>query len=86
MKIFNKYPGNVSTGPNTVIELDGKPLSGVTFLKIELKPAKIAKVTIEMMVEMESIELDCDLKLIGQKDNPKLVHTISKFESEPVSS
>ncbi len=84
IRISNKNPGQISTGANTTIELDGQKLSGVTFLKIELKPGRVAKVTMEMCVSVDDIEIDADLKLTGQKTPVKLVQTISKFESEIV--
>lgn len=84
IRISNKKPGEISTGANTQIELDGQKLAGVTFLKLELKPGKVAKVTIEMCVSVDDIEIDSDLKLVSQKNPVKLVQTISKFESDVV--
>lgn len=84
IRISNKKPGEISTGANTQIELDGQKLSGVTFLKIELKPGRVAKVSMEMCVSIDDIEIDTDLKLTGQKTPVKLVQTISKFESDVV--
>jgi hypothetical protein len=57
LSIKNKQPGTLSTGANTLIELDGKPLRGVTFLKLECKPANVVKVTMEMYAEVEA-EID----------------------------
>lgn len=82
--ISNKNPGEISTGANTQIEIDGNPLKGVTYLKIEVKPGKVAKITMEMVVSIDDIELDADMKLVGQKHPVKLVQTISKFESDIV--
>lgn len=79
--IRNKEPGTLSKGANTVIELNGKAIPGVTFLKLEIKPKNIARLTLEMLVSIDDVELDADLKLVGIKNNPKLVSTLSKYES-----
>lgn len=84
LRISNRCPDQISTGANTTVELDGQKLGGVTFLKIELKPKKVAKVTIEMCVSLDDIELDANMKLVGQKTPVKLVNTISKYESDPI--
>ena len=84
IRISNKNPGNYLTGANTLVELDGQLLSGVTFLKVELKPGKLAKVTVEMVVDIDCLEIDANLKLTGQKQPVKIVRTISKFESDVV--
>ena len=42
-----------STGFNSHVLLDGKPLKGVTFAKVELKPRNIAKVVIELIADIE---------------------------------
>ena len=46
--------GNITTGANVQVLLDGQPIKGLSFLKLELKPSKIAKVTMEMYVEVDS--------------------------------
>jgi hypothetical protein len=57
LKIRNKEPGRISKGANTIITLDNIVLPTVSFLKIEIKAAKIAKVMMEMYVDLD-IELD----------------------------
>jgi len=84
ISIKNRSPGTISTGANTVVEIDGKPLPGITFLKIEIKPKGLAKVTLECIVDIDCLELDSDLKLIRQKTEPKLISVLSKFETEIV--
>lgn len=84
IRISNKNPGQMSTGANTLVELDGKPVAGITFLKVEVKPGKVAKVTMEMCVSIDDIEMDTDMRLVGQKADPKLVRTLSKFETDVV--
>lgn len=51
--VKNKNPGSVSTGANTEVTLDGVPLRGVSFLKLEFKAAKTAKVIMEMYCDVE---------------------------------
>lgn len=46
--------GNLTTGANVVIELDGQPVKGCTFLKIELKPNRVAKVVMELVAEVDA--------------------------------
>lgn len=54
--IKQRVPDQVSTGFNTEVFLDGKPLKGVTFLKIEMKPRKVTKVVIELVSEVEVLD------------------------------
>lgn len=82
ISIKNRTPGQISTGANTIVEIGGKPMPGLTFLKIEIKPNGIAKVTMECCVDIDCLELDSDLKLVSQKTEPKLVPVLSKFESK----
>lgn len=58
--------GKLTTGANTEILLDGKPLQGITFFKFEAKPSKIAKVCIEMVAEV-GIDLNAKLNLSDPK-------------------
>lgn len=53
IKISNRNPATPLTGFNAIVEIDGQPLKGVTFLKLELKPNKIAKIVIEMVADVE---------------------------------
>lgn len=85
IRVSNKNPGSLSTGANTQVELDGQKIGGITYLKIEIKPAKVVKVTMEMYVSIDDIEIDADMKLTGQKSPVKMVNTISKFESDVVT-
>lgn len=45
--------GKVMTGANTEVLLNGKPLPGLTGIKFEVKAASIAKVTLEMIAEVD---------------------------------
>lgn len=45
--------GKISVGANVDVRLDDKPLGNLSFLKIEIKAARIAKVTMEMYVEVD---------------------------------
>lgn len=46
--------GRVTTGANVQVELDGKKIPMLSFLKFELKPAKVAKVVMEMYVQLDA--------------------------------
>ncbi|NJO49790.1 MAG: hypothetical protein HC840_10465 [Leptolyngbyaceae cyanobacterium RM2_2_4] len=48
--------GKISTGANTQVFLDDKPLNGVKFLKAEFHARRLTKVLIEMYVELGEIE------------------------------
>lgn len=78
----------VATGANVEIFLDDKKLNNISFLKIDLKAAKVAKVTMEMYVQ-----LDVDLpinEMIEQKiasvegytmdGKPLAIKTIGNYE------
>lgn len=49
--LLSKTPGLPLTGINTILEIDGKPLRGVTEFKVEVGVGKLAKVTIEMCAD-----------------------------------
>ncbi len=53
LKIRNKAPGTCSTGANTVVELDGKKLPMLSFLKLEFHSRRVTKVTMEMFVDVD---------------------------------
>ncbi len=69
LKIRNKEPGKISKGANTIVTLDDVALPTVSFLKIEIKAAKVAKVMMEMYVDLD-IELDTepDIKEVKLRD------------------
>lgn len=52
LKVRNKVPG-ISTGANTIVELDGVPLKTLSFLKLEFNSRKTTKVTMEMYVDVD---------------------------------
>jgi len=52
--IKNKNPGTLLSGANADITLDGQPIKGISFLKVEIKPNKLAKVSLEMYCDIES--------------------------------
>jgi len=61
LKISNRNPGSVSTGFNTVVELDGQPLKGATSIKFETSVKNISKVTIELLAD---VEIDADIESV----------------------
>lgn len=63
LSIKSKEPGKVSTGANTIVELDGKPLNYVKFLKLEFHSRRATKVQLEMYVEVEEIDVDTPLNM-----------------------
>lgn len=79
LKVRNKQPG-ITTGANVQVELDDKRLDNLSFLKIELKPKKVAKVTMEMYVEIdveiEGFDSDVSTKEVG----PLPVSVLSSLE------
>lgn len=52
--------GKLSKGANMIVELDGVPVRGATFVKFEVKAGGIAKVMIEMFAEVE-VEANVEL-------------------------
>ena len=63
LSVKSKTPGKVSVGANTLVELDGKPLEGVKFLKMEFHSRRVTKVQLEMYVEVENIDVDVPLNM-----------------------
>lgn len=57
--VRNKNPGTISTGMNTEVLIDGKPLKYARFVKIEVKANGVAKVILEVLGEVD-IELDAE--------------------------
>ena len=55
-----KDPEKPLTGMNAIVTLDGVEMKGLTFLKLELKPNKIAKILIEMVA---SVDVEGDVSL-----------------------
>lgn len=53
LKIRNKNPGSISTGANTEVELDGKRIPNLSFLKLEFHSRRVTKVTMEMLVDVD---------------------------------
>jgi hypothetical protein len=54
----------LTTGANVMLELDDKPLKGVKFLKLELKAANVAKVLMEMYVNL-NVDINVQDKVIS---------------------
>lgn len=81
LRITQRAPG-VSTGSKTSVELDGKPLPYIKFLKLEFHAAKTTKVTMEMYVEVDEIEIEgleldlTDIVKIKGKD-----YVVGKYEN-----
>lgn len=85
LTVRNKAPGTISTGANTEVLLDGKPLKGVSFLKIEIKPKNVTKVTMEMYCEVE-VEADVDLQKTWVNPDEEIkigdaIYVLSKYEA-----
>lgn len=55
LSIRTRNPDGILTGANAQLELDGQPLKGVTFLKLEIKAGKVAKLTLEMVTALDQI-------------------------------
>jgi hypothetical protein len=45
--------GQITVGANTLVELNGQPLGNVSFIKIEIGAKRVAKVMMEMFVELD---------------------------------
>lgn len=60
ISIRNMKPGEISSGMNTEVLIDGKPLKLCKFAKVEFHSKRLTKVTIEMFadVEIEDIEVE----------------------------
>jgi hypothetical protein len=76
--IRNKHPDSVSTGANTEILLNGMPLPSVSFVKIEIKAKKIAKVMLEMYANVE-IDLSTHPELREVTPKPGPVYAVGKY-------
>ena len=79
--------GKVSHGSNTVVEIDGIPVPGCTFVKIECKPTKMTKVVLEMYAEVDAEtyanlpEAEPKKKGWKSKDGKHYaVHAVSSYE------
>ncbi len=59
VKNRSEFENQTTTGASAQIFIDGKPLKGVSFFKFEVKPCKVAKITIEMYANVE-LEIDLD--------------------------
>lgn len=55
--VRNREPGKIATGANTQVLLDGHEMKGLTFIKVQVKSRNVAKVTFEMLGELD-IDLD----------------------------
>lgn len=80
LSIRNTKDG-ISTGANTEVLLDGKPLKAVRFIKIECSSTKAVKVVIEMYVNLDEVDVNIeDLKLSEVTNlDTKEVRSIGKF-------
>ena len=84
--VKNKNPGTLSTGANTVVELDGKPIKYCTFFKMEVKPKGLTKVIIELYAD---VEFEGEVEL-SQSKTPEIVkigdcvYTLSRLETTKI--
>lgn len=56
--IKNKSPGKPLTGASTELLLDGKPLKGVVDFTLDITPRDVAKITIEMLADVEMVDVE----------------------------
>lgn len=70
--------GQLSKGANMEVLLDGKPIKGATFVKFEVKAAKLAKVVIELYAE---VEIEAEVELV----KPKKVKTVGQSNGKTVA-
>ena len=75
LKISNRNPGSVSSGTNTILELDGKHIKGATSVKFEASVNKLSKVTIELLADVE-IDADVESILVRESNLEKPVETM----------
>ena len=61
--IRNREPGQISKGANTTVLIDGIPIPYVSFIKLEIKAGNVAKLTMDMYVDIENVEIDTPLEL-----------------------
>ena len=66
----NKVGDGVLHGAITDIYLDDKKIEGCTFFKFEVKPRKIAKVTIEILVDNFQLGEICKINKKEDKKSP----------------
>lgn len=59
LTIRNKRPGKTSTGANTEILLDDKPLKGVRKIEYECEAGGVARVTLHMLADV-TLEADTE--------------------------
>ena len=59
VKIYQRTEGQAMTGLNTIVELDGKKLDGVTKVTFEVSAGNIAKISLEMIGE---INIDANIE------------------------
>lgn len=79
LTVRNKKPGTISVGANTEVLLDGKPMGNISFLKIEIKSKKVAKVTMEMYADVD-LELDSIPHIKEKKPEAGPVYELGRYE------
>lgn len=52
-KVYCKNPGDLMTGYNTVLEMDGEVLRGVTRFSFDVSVEQMATIKLEMLGEVE---------------------------------
>lgn len=80
LKVRNRKPG-ITTGANTQVTLDGKPLNNLSFLKIEIGARKVAKVMMEMYVEVD-VEIEPGDPTITVKKVSGLKNILGSFTKQ----
>lgn len=57
LKIYDKSNSQFSTGKTLVVELDGKVVPYCTGFKLECQATGIAKLTLEMVVHIDDVDI-----------------------------
>ena len=84
IKVYSKEPGKISTGANTIVEIDGHKIPYITDMKVYIEAGGLTKVTFEMLGELD-LEIDADgLQQVGSKALVHDVRVLSQYETKKV--
>jgi hypothetical protein len=82
--VKNRNPGTISTGGNTEVYINGQRVSGISYLKLEFKPAKVTKVVLEMYAEVEVEEDIAFASEMPKTDTVKIggqIYTLTEYST-----
>ena len=83
--VKNRNPGTISSGANTEVYINGQKVNGVSYLKLEFKPAKLTKIVLEMYAEVEIEDLDIEFTnqtpKIGTIKIGEKIYTLSEYST-----